>query len=254
MGLRRGYQLHMWKAGAEETSAVPLTLGKLRLLVDHCRGLLHAQNALERCLTRRDIAAFLLLWESGLRGGDCCPLQGANVRLPDGRLAFPFEEAPPPGSKYLTAFQGTKTEKAAQCDPGQHEVPIDGANQPYSFIWSLWELQQQCASEEVLQPLTVTSYLFRPLEGRLLANRPLTADGAYQRFVGALKAAGLYAGESLHSFRRGRLQSLQAEGLARPELMLHGHIRAESTTRRYLDPTRHFKGSKGRKRLHDATQ
>jgi len=152
---------------------------------------------------------------------------------------------------YLTELErgGTKTEKASTCAPGRHWLPEGRSPSPPTFISALWDLQE--AHRAAGLPLVAGDYLFRPQSkksGEMFSSGHLSSDAIYQRFKKLLQDAGLYENESLHSLRRGKLQSLIAAGVPLSEVMVHGHIASESTVLRYVDPTRHLRGEKGEKR------
>lgn len=66
----------------------------------------------------------------------------------------------------------------------------DEAEQRYSFIYWLWRLEQ--ASTTLQQPLC--DFLFRPTEGQVFLERPLTSAAIHDRFITHLQRSGLYQG------------------------------------------------------------
>ncbi|GIL91513.1 hypothetical protein Vretimale_18401 [Volvox reticuliferus] len=89
--------------------------------------------------------------------------------------------------------------------------------------------------------MPVRCYVFRPFTrvGRSYREAPLSTEALEHRLDMPLKAAGLYGGETVHSFRRGSLQRALRTGVSEADLMRLSHIRSIATLRRYVDPTRH---------------
>jgi integrase len=95
--------------------------------------------------------------------------------------------------------------------------------------------------EQVAYPIG-NGYLFRPLSRNRngFENEPLKSDAMRRRVQKHLKAAGLYEGETLHSFRRSAVQhSADIEGYDIKRLMEFGRWKSYAAFRLYIGEVEH---------------
>jgi len=231
---KRGYAKDMKELGYQPCSAYPLEEATYRQLLDELHSLASSQqDPLQTCTTWRDGCSIANLWDTALRGHDSGILRVSSVKDTEGRPVLPFTKPPSPG-RYLVYPWSTKVNQTDPCDPIPVEYPrwelrpappslsacicaqplsstcnaftgcltphiahmhlspcSDQAEQRYSFIYWLWQLQQ--ASQALQQPLS--DFLFRPTDGPVFAERPLTSAAIHDRFVSSLQRFGLYKGK-----------------------------------------------------------
>jgi hypothetical protein len=95
--------------------------------------------------------------------------------------------------------------------------------------------------ERIGQPIE-DGFLFRPLNRKRngFMNEALKSDAMRRRVQKHLKAAGLFEGETLHSFRRSAVQhSADIEGYNVKHLMEFGRWRSYAAFRLYIDEIEH---------------
>jgi hypothetical protein len=108
---------------------------------------------------------------------------------------------------------------------------------PRTLAYYMW-----CCSQSDAPPGSgVTDLLFRPLapDQRGFKDAALCSASLAARVRLHLQAAGLFAGETVHSFRRGALQAAEAAGGEVAALLGLGQLRSLATLARYLDRHRH---------------
>jgi integrase len=218
---RAAYQRLWVQAGYTEVSAVPMTYAKYRALVTHLWGAVTpALSSLERVLLLRDLFCVLLLWQTAIRGHDVGKLGLGDfvdpVQPDRPYTGFPL---PPPwqwGSAAAPTLgfrqRGTKTYKLTRAPLVLLEPhPVE----PAFCIPRTMALYMWCCSQPDAQPGSVISdLLIRPLapDRRGFKDSALRSAGLVARIRLHLRAAGLYDGETVHSFRRGALQAVEAAG------------------------------------------
>lgn len=92
-------------------------------------------------------------------------------------------------------------------------------------------------SEDIGQPVG-NGFLFRPLtrDRRSFRQEAITASALRARVQNALKRAGLFEGETLHSFRRSAAQhAVEVQGMTIEKAMEKGRWRNYSAFRGYVD-------------------
>ena len=218
---KRGYAKDMKELGYEPCSAYPLAESTYRQLLDTLHDLATSQqDPVAAAIAWRDGCSIANLWDTALRGHDSGILRVAGIKGVDGKPVLPFT-APPAAGEYLVYPWSTKPNQVDPCLPirVQHSrwvaVPrvrpflcspfsvamgcspthcssfcSDLAQQRYGFIYWLWQLQR--ASQALGQPLT--DFLFRPTDGPVFAERPMTSAAIHDRFITNLTRAGLYQG------------------------------------------------------------
>lgn len=72
----------------------------------------------------------------------------------------------------------------------------------------------------------------------LLPYAMLFAGAIWNRVVGMARRLGLYRGQSVHSFRRGSMQCMAAQGASREQIMQRAHIKTPEVAARYLNKRR----------------
>ncbi|GLC46805.1 hypothetical protein PLESTB_001801300 [Pleodorina starrii] len=241
-GLTRG------AIGEEEVSAVPLTYAKYRRLIHYLRGQIRLAVAVTRLLLLRDLVCFLLMWETATRGHDCGKLQLTDFRDPrNPQRAYGGFPLPLPGGlggypdgfRLLLSQLGTKTYQGVRAPPVMLEP---NAAPEMCLVRALAEYMQACGAPGAPPGSGLTGYLFRPLRADHTGFReaPLGSSGLTYRLRQHLQQAGLYGGETCHSFRRGTLQHMEANGAETAAMLARGQMRQTATLQRYLDPLRHL--------------
>ncbi|GLC41162.1 hypothetical protein PLESTB_001797700 [Pleodorina starrii] len=241
---RRGYQRQSGNAGYQERSAVPLTLAKYRRLVVYLYISAGAADGLARLVLLRDLLCFMYMWLTTTRGHDCGRLSLGDFRDPRdvGRPygGFPLAllqpwEAYPAGFHLVVSQLGTKTYQGRRAPPVRL-APVEEMG--FCFVRTLAQYLGFCRRGG----WPVQGYLFRPLEPNQsgFSERPLGSAALSARLRLHLQGAGLYEGETCHSFRRGALQHARSVGVPTAGLLELGQMRSLGTLQRYLDPSRHL--------------
>ena len=247
--LRTAYQREQVQAGYAEVSAVPMTEAKYRALAFYLWAQYSAAaTAIERLVALRDHLCVLLLWQTAVRGHDLGKLGTGDFVNPD-NTALPFQGFPllPPWQwgSYLGPIlcfceRGTKTHKLARAPP--IFLMPDVAEPRLSIPRVLALYMALCSAADAPPGSAVADLLFRPLapDGKRFKETPLSSSAMGARLRMHLVAAGLYGGETVHSFRRGSLQNAQAVGLPPSSLLDLGQLRTPAVLERYLDSSRHL--------------
>jgi hypothetical protein len=179
---------------------------------------------IQRCVLRMDLSAVLYLWEPWSRGKKCGELQSNQLDL-QGCRAFP---------------KWSKTDK--QKPSAEIDLASEGRGRfVESAVELIREMEQQGHS-------IGDGFLFRPLTRQRdgLDNAPLSAAALRKRVQLHLKEAGLFAGETLHSFRRSVVQNaMHIEGYNVERLMELGHWKSYAAFRLYVEEIESDFGRKG---------
>ena len=208
---RKGYKMQAWRLGYLEGLAVPMSSDEVCSLVDHldsCTS--NSATPQQQLLLERDILLVLLMWETPLRGKDIgkvsiedfFTLEGQPIQAPTGQLHL-LSTTLPVGSQLSLRPNGTKTTKCQRYGPFMLTVTSDSQ---HCFLARLPGYLQQ---RHPGGPLT-SRFLFSPLtpNRRGFADALMGSTSIGHRLGKHLEAAGLYAGESNHGFRRGQIQSI----------------------------------------------
>jgi integrase len=251
---RKGYQRQQMLAGYQEVSAVPLTEAKYEALVRYLwREISRAAGALAVMVLLRDLLVVLLLWQTAQRGHDVGKL-GLGDFVDPSRPEQPYLGFPLPapwellgGAPTLCVSQrGTKTYRLGRAPAiwiwPNAEAP--GFCVPRVLGYYMWLSRQPDAAPGS----RIDDLLFRPLtpDQRGFKSAALRTSTLSARLKLHLQAAGLYAGETVHSFRRGALQTAAGGGASDAELMGLSHIRTPAVLGRYLDTERHLRDKRAR--------
>lgn len=121
---------------------------------------------------------------------------------------------------------------------------------PLTFIRTLALYQGLCGLPSAPPGAALTGFLFKPLRSdrKGFEESALSSSSLGSRLRLHLTLAGLYEGESCHSFRRGTLQHAAAQGADRPALQEFAQLRSAAVLERYLDTERHLETRPAKKR------
>jgi hypothetical protein len=219
-----GYERDMLKWGFEACAAYPLSDEKRRALIDYIDGMraaLAATDTKAAALFQRDALLYCYLWDSVQRGAE-----GARLLFGD------IHEDTPLGSfSRPTLLKNRKRLRCGSCK-------LSRENSIYAFLNRLeaWRATLRVHGAGTSGPSPVFPAVGR---GSLLEilDTPISGSVVYERFVSQLKAAGLYCGESVHSFRRGSTQARKAAGATERELMDGLLVDTPAIAQRYGDST-----------------
>lgn len=115
---RKGFTWDSVAEGFMEQSAVPLTNGKYRTLLEYLWHQAHQAAAIRQLLTCLDLVCFQLMWVMTCLGHDCRKLRlddfrdPTNLQRPSGELPFPQpgpQQAHPVGFHRVLSQLGTET-------------------------------------------------------------------------------------------------------------------------------------------------
>ena len=208
----------------------------------------HASSLHQRSLAARDAFAYSLLWTTGLRGinarevccsdfwlpaTEACPSQPALSSLyPVFTLSI--------GSKVELVPQRLKTSISANAASVQLFVQPVMLTDPLQWLHILLHCSQEAGtpiSNILLRPETRDKAGFQE---KFLQNPSL-----HGRLTKLLKQLQLYEGESLHSFRRGVAQQMQAAGVPSADILQQLLIKTPKVLHScYLPAGRHDSGVK----------
>ena len=200
--LVQGYKSFAAEHGYEQKGAVPLTEEDMIQLLQH----LHSQQATSsgtpQLLLIRDGLALSILWQGTVRGFNAGGIRLENIRLPTNDPALPFLVTAvqlPANAKIHLMLDRTKNKKGGYCT-------ITLSRDVLCF--SSWLQLSIDAHLAAGQP--ITNYLVRPLlKGTsTFAEKGMDASSIWQRLAKHLKDCNMYAGQSVHSIRRGKMMHI----------------------------------------------
>jgi integrase len=186
---RTGYEKALHEEGVKVQRAKVFTEAKLDALQAYLARLIgESSPGLDRCVLLTDQAVVLYLWESLARGKECGELQYRQVE-------FGEQVAYPGWSKTV------RREPSARIPLATPEVE----GRP-TFLEAAVQLVK--GLDETGNGIGENGYLFRSLNrGRSgFVDAPMTSDTLRKRLQKRLKEAGLFEGETVHSFRRSAVQ------------------------------------------------
>ena len=223
--------------------------GKVEAMLLHLLCVSHtAPTAMERSLAARDGFAFSLLWSTGLRGINAREACCSDFWLP-ATAAQPCQPALPyitpvfmlsPGTVVELVPQRLKTSISANALGVQLAVQECQLMCPVRWL----SLHIQC-SNAAGSP--ISNLLVRPLnrQGSAFLEKHLENASLLCRLIALLKQLQMYAGESLHSFRRGVAQQLKASGSQESEILQQLLIQTPAVLNKcYLSSGRYYSGVK----------
>jgi hypothetical protein len=185
---KEGYRKMLHDLGVQEKKAVVFKENKVEELVDFMLGEIRKlDKGVERCSAIMDLAAVLFVWEAWTRGKECGKLEKRQVHETEGVVL--------PGWS-----------KTVQKEPSSW-IEMDASQEkdwPTFLEMVAWLVKE---TEAIGQPVG-TGFLFRPLsrDRRSFRQEAITAGALRLRIQKALRRAGLFEGETLHSFRRSAAQ------------------------------------------------
>jgi integrase len=186
---RTGYKKALHEEGVKVQRAKVFTEAKLDALLAYLARLItKSLPGLDRCVLLTDQAVVLYLWESLARGKECGELQFRQVE-------FGEQVAYPGWSKTVRKEPSARIPLAAPEPEGR-----------LTFLEvAVWLVK---ALEETGNGIEENGYLFRSLNrGRTaFVDAPMTSNTLRKRLQKRLKDAGLFKGETVHSFRRSAVQ------------------------------------------------
>jgi hypothetical protein len=111
------------------------------------------------------------------------------------------------------------------------------ADKQFCFLHRLIEYLDHCMSGGY----PITSVLFRPrtADRQGFKEEPYTSSSMCHNLKKYLVQAGLYAGETMHSLRRGGMQGDLQKGASFEEVQQKAQLKTANIVARYLDPARH---------------
>jgi integrase len=205
-----GYRCWLKSNGVREKRAKVFKEKKVDDLVAYLEAQINGTSGLRRCVFMMDLAAVEYLWESWARGKECGELRADEVNFEDGI-------AEPGWSKTV------RKEPSASIN-----LTTGGRGR---FLLSAVALVREM--EKIGHPIGMGS-LFRPLNRSRdgFEDISLTANALRKRVQQNLKDAGLFEGETLHSFRRSAVQgAVEIEGYNVPKLMALGRWKSYAAFR-----------------------
>ncbi|GAQ85559.1 transcription factor [Klebsormidium nitens] len=207
---REGYRNWLHDLGVREKRAKVFAESKVNDLLRWLQDEVEKKSGLGKCCALTDLAIVNYLWESWSRGRECGELEARQV-------GFKTEIVVPGWSKTV------RTEPSA-------EIPVSGG-----FLEAAARLISACENEG---QAVGSGFLFRPLNARKngFKNEAMKNGTMRRRVQQRLKEAGLFEGETLHSFRRSAVQhAAEIEGYDVPRLMARGRWSSYAAFRIYVE-------------------
>jgi integrase len=209
-----GYRNWLKENGVRERRAKVFKEDKVSSLTDYLEGQISRSIGLRRCVLIMDKAAVDYLWESWARGKECGELRAAEVDFNEG----------------VSTSGWSKTVRKEQ----SATIDLSGSGRG-CFLKSAAILIREM--ERAGYPVG-TGYLFRHVNRRRdsFDDSALSANGLRKRIQQHMKDAGLFEGETLHSFRRSAVQNAsEFEGYNVPKLMALGRWKSYAAFRLYVE-------------------
>jgi integrase len=186
---RTGYEKALHEEGVKVQKAKVCTETKLDALLAYLgQEIEGSEPGLNRCVLLMDQAVVLYLWESLARGKECGELQLHQVELQE-QVAYPGWS------------------KTVRKEPSAR-IPLAAPNAEGRLTFLDASVRLLAELEAAGQPIGESGFLFRSLNrGRsAFVDAPITSDTLRKRLQKRLKEAGLFEGETVHSFRRSAVQ------------------------------------------------
>ena len=216
---RVGYEKMLHEQGVKVQRAKVFTEAKLDALLAHLARLLRGSSpGLERCVLLSDQAAALYLWETLARGKECGQLQRRQVELE--------EQAAYPGWS-----------KTVRQEPSAR-IPLAAPESQSRLTFVEAAEALLLGMEEAGHPVGEDGFLFRAMNRSRtgFVNEPMSSDTLRKRLQKRLKEAGLFEGETVHSFRRSAVQHAAVNlNYNVKELMELGRWKSYSAFRLYVE-------------------
>jgi integrase len=226
---RRGYERMLWQAGIVAVAAADLTAEQFEQLAEYLiaeieKAIQGSASALTVALLYRDFMLIVYLWQIGQRGGE-----GARLRFCDVDHTEGASGVNPHGSKTM------------QCRVADF-IPIEKAPNPrYCFLTLLGVYRGFLVLAGA--GATGEQFIFPKLNvgHTAFVDEPLSGPAAYGRLRRHLEASGIDTGQSLHSFKRAKLQAMEAAGATLGEKLKQGGHKGEESSRLYTNKNRKTK-------------
>jgi integrase len=190
---RDGYGNLLHQQGVKVQRAKVFSEAKLNALVDYLTSKLAESEGMDKCLLAMDRAAVLYLWETLARGKECGAVRQDQIDADEG-----------------TVYPGwTKTIRHEPSARIELEVPGEGSRM--SFLAAAGDLVRILIDHG--HDVGETGYLFRAQTRNRngFENGPITSSALRKRIQKRLQEAGLFDGETLHSFCRLAVQHAATE-------------------------------------------
>ena len=234
------------KSGQRERSAVPMTEEKLQAMVEDMNaamaeegsGLQVGAHSKVRELTlRRDKALWVTLWSTGRRCADHCRTRWdrvyASVQGPAGKLATDaWQSGEDTPSLYFSPTQDKTTQSGRVATIQLHRTGTTLC--PVNALRAWWEAAS--AAEGGLREGTLGFGRRRASTSK----QPLSTSSVNGALRRRLDAAGLYEGETVHGFKRGRVQHELQHGASEAAVSKKVATSTLSIVRKYGDEGRHL--------------
>lgn len=186
---RDGYANHLYEHGVREKRAKVFGASKLDALLADMDKRIAASEGFERCNLVMDKAAFLYTWESCARGAECGALLSSQVEREEG-VALP--------GRSKTVRHEPSARIPLQRDAGAERMTfLEASAQLVVCLTSLGVNLQE--GDALFRSMNRSRNGYSP--------GPMQAGVLLKRFQKHLKNAGLFEGETLHSFRRSSIQA-----------------------------------------------
>jgi integrase len=188
-----GYGNVLHQQGVKVKRAKVFSEEKLNALVAFLTKKLGETEEMERCVVAMDRTAVLYLWDTLARGKECGEVRQDQIDPADG-----------------TVYPGwTKT--IPQEPSARIELAVPGERERISFL-ELASEQVKILAENGIE-IGETGFLFRAQNRSRngFDDKPITSSALRKRIQKRLQEAGLFDGETLHSFRRSAVQHAAIE-------------------------------------------
>lgn len=190
---RDGYGNALHQDGVKVKRAKVFSEDKLNRLVAFLTRRLTETERMERCVIAMDRTAILYLWETLARGKECGEVRQDQIDAAEG-----------------TVYPGwTKT---IRHEPSARiELAVPGGQERLTFLESASQQVKILAENGI--DIGETGYLFRAQNRSRngFDDKPITSSALRKRVQKRLQEAGLFEGETLHSFRRSAVQHAAIE-------------------------------------------
>jgi integrase len=209
-----GYRVSLREKGVREKRAKVFKAEKITALVTYLEDGISRAEGLTKCVLAMDLTAVDYLWESWVRGKECGELRADQVDLEEG-VALPgwsktVHSEPSACINLTKGGRGRFLQSAARL---------------------IGELEKQGYTEG-------HGYLFRPLTRKRdgFEDSALSSNALRRRIQQHLRDAGLFEGETLHSFRRSAVQNAASiEGYDVRRLMELGRWKSYAAFRIHVE-------------------
>lgn len=200
-------------------------------------------------MTYRDLPCYTMMWATASHGHDCGKLQYNDERSNQPMVGVRCAAIPVARSPSADVPRGI----SLGARTAGHQNPPGAARPAHPAVASgrLCRVPITCAggvftcvpASGCAERSAVTGYIFQPLQPVHAGFKEcaMSSSGTCFRLRQHMQSAGIYNGETCHSFRRGTLQHRETKGADEAALLALGQMRSVGTLKRYLDRTQHEK-------------